>query len=149
MRGQGRCKNAKELHQLILGLPDNGLSGCNICLSKAMSLLSNEKRPVTDLYKRYGAGWAVVTNSSFGLGKEYAYQLAQQGFNIVLLSEDETRVKAVAAQLERECKVKAKTIVVSLIDTEESANQLEEKLKKELPDDVTLLVNTVVCALNT
>uniref|UniRef100_A0A914YRZ2 Uncharacterized protein n=1 Tax=Panagrolaimus superbus TaxID=310955 RepID=A0A914YRZ2_9BILA len=41
-----------------------------------------------DLHKLAGeeAKWAAVTGSTDGIGKEYAIQLAQKGFNLILIS---------------------------------------------------------------
>ena len=84
-------------------------------------------RPGHDLYTRYGGGcggaigtaataaaataaaaaaakpvWAVVTGASDGLGKEFSRQLARQGFNILLVSRTESKLKAVETELHAE-----------------------------------------------
>eukprot|EP00911_Craspedida_sp_UC1_P000151 UC1_evm1s120 len=72
-------------------------------------------RPGHDLYTRYGGGcggaigtaaaakpvWAVVTGASDGLGKERS-ELARQGFNILLVSRTESKLKAVETELHAE-----------------------------------------------
>jgi 17beta-estradiol 17-dehydrogenase / very-long-chain 3-oxoacyl-CoA reductase len=40
-----------------------------------------------DLLNRYGKGsWVVITGASDGIGKQYAIEMANIGFNIVLVS---------------------------------------------------------------
>lgn len=41
----------------------------------------------------------VVTGATDGIGKSYAKQLAQQGFNIVLVSRTQAKLEAVAAEI--------------------------------------------------
>lgn len=52
------------------------------CLAKQMCQPGNLKA-------RYSEGWALVTNAQNGLGKEYAYRLAEQGFDVVLMVNDQ------------------------------------------------------------
>ncbi|KAI9756654.1 MAG: hypothetical protein M4579_003743 [Chaenotheca gracillima] len=51
--------------------------------------------------RKYGrkGSWAVVTGASEGIGKEYALQLAQQGFNIVLISRSEGKLQSLAQEI--------------------------------------------------
>ncbi|KAJ3177650.1 hypothetical protein HDU87_004403 [Geranomyces variabilis] len=56
-------------------------------------------RPATDL-RKYGAkkgAYAVVTGASDGIGKEFALQLAQKGFNLVLMARTKSKMDDVAA----------------------------------------------------
>ena len=52
--------------------------------------------------RKYGkkGTWAVVTGASDGLGKEYAMQLAAKGFNIILVSRTQSKLEALASDLE-------------------------------------------------
>ena len=43
----------------------------------------------------YGPGWAVVTGASDGIGAAFCEQLAQSGFNIVLISRTKSKLEAV------------------------------------------------------
>ena len=48
--------------------------------------------------ERYGKeSWAVVTGACGGLGKEACIQLAEKGFNIVMISGEEAKLKQVQA----------------------------------------------------
>ena len=49
-----------------------------------------------NLCSRYQGGWAVVTYASDGLGKEYALKLAEQGFDVVLMVDNQARGDQVA-----------------------------------------------------
>ena len=49
-----------------------------------------------NLIKRYGEGsWAVVTGASDGIGAEYCKLLAEDGFNIVLISRTMSKLEKV------------------------------------------------------
>lgn len=43
--------------------------------------------------------WALITGSSDGIGAEYARYLAQGGFNLVLVSRDADKLKAVTEDI--------------------------------------------------
>lgn len=44
--------------------------------------------------------WAVITGASDGIGKEYAMQLASKGYNLVLISRTESKLKTLASEIE-------------------------------------------------
>ncbi|KAK6160338.1 hypothetical protein DH2020_003719 [Rehmannia glutinosa] len=54
-------------------------------------------RPAKDL-KSYGS-WALVTGSTDGIGKAFAFKLAEKGLNLVLVSRDTTKLKRVSAEI--------------------------------------------------
>lgn len=63
---------------------------------------SNTRTNTLEKLKRFGAGkgsWAVVTGASDGIGKEFAFQLAKTGFNIVLVARNEDLLKETATQI--------------------------------------------------
>jgi len=97
-------------------------------------------RPRTDL-KRYGAtkdAWAVVTGASDGIGREFAKQIGKQGFNVVLISRTESKLRIVAEEIER-YGVQTKVIPADLC-TFDSA--VYERIVSELSGlRVTVLVN--------
>jgi len=58
--------------------------------------------------KGKGASYALITGSSDGIGEEYAYQLAHQGFNIILISRTLKKLENVKSNILKhnpECKV--------------------------------------------
>jgi len=74
-------------------------------------------RAKSDL-KKYGATkgyWAAVTGASDGIGKEYALQLAKAGFNIMLISRTESKLKDVEKEIHASSSnVQTKVIVLDL-----------------------------------
>ncbi|ODQ45704.1 hypothetical protein PICMEDRAFT_16993 [Pichia membranifaciens NRRL Y-2026] len=95
-------------------------------------------------FAKYGGGkgaWAVITGASDGIGKEYALQLAERGFNIVLVSRTQAKLELVAAEIEG--KYKRQTRVVAF-DAAEDAPENYAVLAKALEGlPVTILVNNV------
>lgn len=95
-------------------------------------------------FKKYGANknnWAVVTGASDGLGKEYAFQLAQKGFNIVLISRTQSKLELIQAEIESKFKVQAKFIAFDAsTDDEENYQSIKQSIEG-LP--VTILINNV------
>ncbi|KAF9183503.1 hypothetical protein BGZ51_004007 [Haplosporangium sp. Z 767] len=94
--------------------------------------------------KKYGAGrggWAVITGASDGIGKEFAFQLASKKLNIVLISRTESKLKAIAEELEQKYNVETK---VYAMDFTKGADQDYQALQQLLaPIEVTILVNNV------
>lgn len=54
--------------------------------------------------------WAVVTGATDGLGKAFAKALAQKGLDIVLVSRSMSKLKDVAAEIEREYRVETRVV---------------------------------------
>ncbi|XP_065347827.1 hydroxysteroid dehydrogenase-like protein 1 [Cloeon dipterum] len=76
-----------------------------------------------DLVKKYGS-WAVVTGSSDGIGKSLAKELAKRGMNIVLISNEEEKLKSVSADIESECSVQTIVIYADFSKTEEEYEKI-------------------------
>lgn len=95
-------------------------------------------------FAKYGANkgnWAVITGASDGIGKEYAFQLAKKGFNIVLVSRTQSKLELVAKEIETKYKKETK-IVAFDASTDAPENYFElSKALDGLP--VTILVNNV------
>ena len=51
--------------------------------------------------KNCGGNWALVTGSTDGIGKAYAFALAKKGLNIVLVSRSPYKLQNVAAEIEQ------------------------------------------------
>ncbi|KAG5897127.1 hypothetical protein JTB14_025080 [Gonioctena quinquepunctata] len=52
----------------------------------------------TSLSKKYGP-WALITGSTDGIGRAYAYELASRGINIVLVSRNQKRLENTAREI--------------------------------------------------
>ena len=50
--------------------------------------------------QKCGGKWALVTGSTDGIGKAYAFNLAKRGLNIVLVSRSPYKLQNVAAEIE-------------------------------------------------
>jgi hypothetical protein len=50
-------------------------------------------------------GWALITGASAGIGMEFARQLAQMRFSLVLVARREDRLRSLAANLEQEYRI--------------------------------------------
>ncbi|CAG5120646.1 unnamed protein product [Candidula unifasciata] len=94
-----------------------------------------------DWVETYGP-WAVVTGSSEGIGRAYAYELALRGLNIVLMSRNERKLTKAKNEIEKDCQVKVEYIVVDFAsdDQQELYRYISEKLADK---EIGLLVNNV------
>ena len=99
--------------------------------------------PATNL-KTYGAKkgkWAVITGASDGIGKEYAFQLASKGFNVVLVSRTQAKLETLASEIEAKYKVETKVVAFDAsTDAEDNYKSLGDAISG-LP--VTVLINNV------
>jgi len=104
-----------------------------------------------DLSRRYGKGsWAIITGPTAGLGSEYANQLAQLGFNIVLLGRNAEALEAKEQQLRT---LVGQSIEIKIIEAdfvESTEEGFFEYIQEELRHlDVSILVNNVGTAIGT
>lgn len=92
----------------------------------------------TETFRKQFGPWAVVTGASSGIGKAYAYSLAERGLNVVLVSRTKSKLEAVKAEiLAKHPNVDIKIVVQDLSqgNAAEQINRATETL------DVGLLVN--------
>ncbi|XP_071750898.1 17-beta-hydroxysteroid dehydrogenase type 3 [Centroberyx gerrardi] len=83
--------------------------------------------------------WAVVTGGSDGIGRAYAFELAGQGTNVVILSRTKEKLDQVAKEIEDATGQKVKVIVADF--TEENVfAEIEDNLKDL---NIGVLVNNV------
>lgn len=115
----------------------------NFVLSYGSFVLQAWILPKVSLDK-YGAkkgDWAVVTGASDGLGKQFASQLAKKKYNVVLVSRTQSKLEAVAEEIETQYKVQTKIIAFDAsTDKPENYQLLSEQLEG-LP--VSILINNV------
>jgi len=90
-----------------------------------------------------GAKWAVVTGSTDGIGKAYAFELAKKGFDIVLISRTADKLKQVAKEIqEKTPTAQVKTIAFDF--TNANLADYQQKIFSELDQlEVGVLVNNV------
>ncbi|KAH8103476.1 3-ketoacyl-CoA reductase [Cristinia sonorae] len=99
--------------------------------------------------RKYGAGkgaWAVVTGASEGIGREFALQLAQKGFNVLVSARNATALSNLVAEIESKSpqgkKVETKSLVMDFSKLNDAAawSHFESEVKKL---DVGVLINNV------
>ncbi|CAG9797922.1 unnamed protein product [Chironomus riparius] len=91
------------------------------------------------LPEKYGR-WAVITGSTDGIGKQYAFELAKRGMNIVLISRTESKLIEVAQKIESTYSVKTKYIAADFGSGKEIYEEIKQKLQML---DIGILVNNV------
>ncbi|KAK7473641.1 hypothetical protein BaRGS_00035119 [Batillaria attramentaria] len=92
-----------------------------------------------DLREKFGP-WAVVTGSSDGIGKAYAFELASRGLNIVLISRGEAKLKRTKQEIEKDFAVKVEFITVDFAGDEGVYDTIWEGLAGK---EIGILVNNV------
>lgn len=84
---------------------------------------------MSTLHNTFGT-WALVTGASSGIGKEFAYQLAEKGFNLILLARREYILEEIAKDLETRFSIQVKFQSFDL--SKEIDTQVLEDLTKGL-----------------
>lgn len=87
-------------------------------------------------FKQYGP-WAIVTGASSGIGVAFAEELAEMGFNLVMVARRGETMEALGDQLARTHDIKYKVLALDL--TEEGFYMEIDKATRDL--EVGLLVN--------
>ena len=81
---------------------------------------------------------AAITGASDGLGKEFARQLAAEGYNLIVIARRGHLLDELKADLEKQYNVQVEPLMCDLSKPDE-LKQLEERLEKE--DTLEVLVN--------
>jgi 17beta-estradiol 17-dehydrogenase / very-long-chain 3-oxoacyl-CoA reductase len=92
-------------------------------------------------YQHGGDCWALVTGATNGMGEEYAFQLAELGFHLVIHGRNASKLSSVAANI----KSKSPQVHVRTLAIDASANPHElDELKDVLSElRLTILVNNI------
>lgn len=97
------------------------------------------KRDPSYLKKTFG-GWALITGASSGIGKDLAFLLASEGFDVILSARRKEVLDEIAKEIQQKHKVQTK-VVVSDLGSKEGPRTLYETVVNELKLDVGLLIN--------
>jgi 17beta-estradiol 17-dehydrogenase / very-long-chain 3-oxoacyl-CoA reductase len=103
--------------------------------------------PRRNLKTRYSGGWAVITGASDGIGKAFAFALAKEGFDIVLIGRNSEKLEAVAKEIRDVHKVQTQVLVFDFasLATEAAVTQLQGLLA-EIKGEISIVINNVgVC----
>ena len=88
--------------------------------------------------------WALVTGASSGIGAEFTEQLAQDGYDIVLVARDEERLKDRAERLKSKYGVQSEIILADLT-TRDGIQKVENRLYE---GGIEFLVNNAGFGIN-
>ncbi len=80
---------------------------------------------------------ALITGASSGIGREFAFLLAEKGYDLVLVARNEAKLEEIASKLEEAFNVSVKVIVKDL-SSESASFELFESLKNE---EINILIN--------
>jgi len=80
---------------------------------------------MSSLLSKYGQ-WALITGASSGIGKEFATQLAEQGFNIVLVARGAEQLTKLAKELQSKYKIDTLCIPLDLTNSTAVTKLYEE-----------------------
>jgi len=121
---------------------DSILLSLSLCFPQVyISTYNTFIRPGKDL-KELGK-WAVITGATDGIGKAYAFALAKQGLNIMLISRTEAKLKDVKEEIEKKgysVEVKYTVCDYSKFDTAAT----KEAVQKSLDGlEIGVLINNV------
>jgi len=86
--------------------------------------------------------WAVVTGATDGIGRAYAFEMARQGLNVLVISRTESKLADVAKEIkEKYSSVKVDHLAIDYSNFNDTART---SVKRKLADlDVGVLINNV------
>uniref|UniRef100_A0A914PIY5 Uncharacterized protein n=1 Tax=Panagrolaimus davidi TaxID=227884 RepID=A0A914PIY5_9BILA len=98
-----------------------------------------------DLHQLAGnAKWAAITGSTDGIGKQYAIELGERGFNLLLISRTKSKLESVKEEILKKC---SKNIEIDIVAYDFKNANLDDYKKEVLPAlekrDVGILINNV------
>ncbi|KAL3842376.1 hypothetical protein ACJMK2_020397 [Sinanodonta woodiana] len=123
----------------VLGVLFVSYFGLKVALTFIRFIRSLAHGGLASLINKPGT-WAVVTGCTDGIGKAYAEQIAKLGLNIVLISRTESKLNAVASDIESKYKVKTMIIQADFTNGTDIYPNIRTKLQGM---DISVLVNNV------
>lgn len=96
--------------------------------------------------RKYGpqGSWAIVTGASDGIGKEFAIQLANKGFNLILVSRTQSKLQTLASEIEHKYVGSSIKTKILAMDFAKNDDVDYAKLKEMINGlDVAILINNV------
>lgn len=122
--------------------------GLSYCAYKVFNFIKNGISSLLifeqNLIHKYGDGtWAVITGASDGIGKAFAFQLAQRGFSIVLIARNKDKLDSVQKEIkEKYSNIKTRVVVADFVKSADEG--FFEKIEAQIQDlDISILVNNV------
>ncbi len=94
------------------------------------------------------SGTVLITGASAGIGKEFAYQLAEQGFNIILVARREQKLREIAEDLKKKFGGEHSFIISDLSDIDEN-KKLADHIKNKIENLDVLILNAGYAVWNT
>lgn len=108
-------------------------------LNRAYGPLRPRRSALFEKYQKAGT-WALVTGASDGIGRSIAIELAQRGFNVVVVARTKSKLDVVAAEIESYGRQALAVPFDFSFATAESYAELYSHLPME---DISLVVNNV------
>ncbi|EDO16490.1 hypothetical protein Kpol_513p6 [Vanderwaltozyma polyspora DSM 70294] len=95
-------------------------------------------------YSKYGSkngNYCVITGASDGIGKEFAFQMAKRGFNLILISRTLSKLETLQKEISTKYNVKVEVLAIDVAkDSEDNYSAIKELCGK-FP--ITALINNV------
>ncbi|KAK4471028.1 hypothetical protein MN116_000012 [Schistosoma mekongi] len=87
---------------------------------------------------RKAGEWAIVTGASSGIGEAYAEELAKEGLNILLISNDESQLRLVSERISTDYHVETRIVVADF-----TQNNVYDVIKPAIQQ-----LSTIACLVN-
>jgi short-subunit dehydrogenase len=106
----------------------------------------NKQKDLNALKQTYGNGWVVITGPTNGIGKEFAEQFSKLGYNLVLISRDQSKLDNLSKSLSDKYGITAKPIQFDFTDCTniDKVESLRASLNTAIDNQqVSVLINNV------
>uniref|UniRef100_A0A1A8GHX6 Hydroxysteroid (17-beta) dehydrogenase 3 n=1 Tax=Nothobranchius korthausae TaxID=1143690 RepID=A0A1A8GHX6_9TELE len=127
-----------ELMFILLGAAVCVYYGWKLLLFSRM-LFPKRCFPLSETFFTSMGDWAVVTGASEGIGRAYAFALAERGMNVVIMSRTKATLDLVAKEIGEATGQKVKVVVADF-----SCDNIFREIEEQLMDlNIGVLVNNV------